>query len=285
MADVVAVLGAGTMGRGIAQVAAQAGHDVRLRDVDPRQLNAALANIKATLDKGVQLGKVTPTAASAALERIRLQTDPRAAVQGAGWVIEAVPEILELKRTVFREIEGHVDPDAVLATNTSSLSIAKIADATNDPTRVVGLHFFNPPHLLKLLEIVTGPRTRPDVVARSVAFAKGLGKDPIVVKDSPGFASSRLGVVLGLEAIRMLEQGVASAGDIDKAMELGYQHPMGPLKLTDLVGLDVRLAIAEHLHAEFGGDQYQPPELLRSLVREGKLGKKAGAGFYSYKNP
>lgn len=285
MSEVVAVLGAGTMGRGIAQVAAQAGHEVRLHDVDARQLNAALAAIKAALDKGVQLGKVPPELVDATLQRIRLQTDPGAAVRGAAWVIEAVPEDLKLKQNVFREVEAFLGHDAVLATNTSSLSITKIAEATTDPTRVVGLHFFNPPHLLKLLEIVTGARTRPDIVERSIRFAKGIGKEPIVVKDSPGFASSRLGVVLGLEAIRMVEQGVASAPDIDKAMELGYQHPMGPLKLSDLVGLDVRLAIAEHLHAELGGAQYEPPALLRRLVHEGKLGKKAGAGFYTYKNP
>jgi len=281
----VAVLGAGTMGRGIAQVAAQGGFEVRLRDVDPRQLNAALAQIKANLDKGVQLGKVTSGAASQALERIRLQTDPGAAVRGARWIIEAVPEDLELKKGVLREVEVHADRDAILATNTSSLSITKIATAAKDPGRVVGLHFFNPPHLLKLLEIVRGEKTRPETIEHSLGFARALGKEPIVVKDSPGFASSRLGVVLGLEAIRMLEQGVAGAEDIDKAMELGYQHPMGPLKLTDLVGLDVRLAIAEHLHKELGGEQYRAPDVLRRLVREGKLGKKAGAGFYSYKNP
>jgi 3-hydroxybutyryl-CoA dehydrogenase len=183
---------------------------------------------------------------------------------------------------VFGEAEPLVGADTVLATNTSGLSITKIAQPMQRPDRVVGLHFFNPPHLLKLLEVVQGAKTSPATIERSLAFAKRLGKEPILVKDSPGFASSRLGIVLGLEAIRMLEQGVASAADIDRAMELGYNHPMGPLKLTDLVGLDVRLAIADHLHGELKQDQYRAPDLLRRLVAQGKLGKKSGEGFYKY---
>jgi 3-hydroxybutyryl-CoA dehydrogenase len=282
MTEVVAVLGAGIMGRGIAQVAAAAGFDVRLRDVDPRQLNVAINAIKESLDKGVHLGKLSAADASAALQRIRPLADAQQAVTGAAWIIEAVPERLELKQTVFREVDALVDDAAILATNTSGLSVTRIGAATRDPGRVVGLHFFNPPHLLKLLEVVRGATTRPEVVEKSLAFARRLGKQPIVVQDSPGFASSRLGVVLGLEAIRMLEQGVASAQDIDTAMELGYNHPMGPLKLTDLVGLDVRLAIADHLHRELGGEQYRAPALLRQMVAEGRLGKKSGRGFYQY---
>jgi 3-hydroxybutyryl-CoA dehydrogenase len=281
--DAVCVLGAGTMGRGIAQVCAQAGHPVRLRDVQSDVLEKARAAIQQALDKGVQLGKVQASDAKATLERIRLETDLATAARGARWVIEAVPEDLALKQRVLKEAEAHLGSEAVLATNTSSLGIGQIAHALSRPERFVGLHFFNPPHLLRLLEIVHGPKTAPAIVTAAVEFAKHLGKDPIIVKDSPGFASSRLGLVLGLEAIRMLEEGVASAADIDKAMELGYNHPMGPLKLTDLVGLDVRLSIAEHLARTLNDERFRPPALLRRLVAEGKLGKKSGQGFYSYK--
>lgn len=278
----VAVLGAGTMGRGIAQVAAQAGFDVRLRDVDPSILNKARAAIDASLAKGVELGKVAPEAKAKALSRLGTTTDLSQAVRDAELVIEAVPEDLALKQRVFAETQGLVTSEAILATNTSSLSISTIAEAVRSRDRVVGMHFFNPPHLLKLLEVVRGRETAPGVVETAVAVARRMGKEPIVVQDSPGFASSRLGLALGLEAIRMLEQGVASPEDIDKAMELGYNHPMGPLKLTDLVGLDVRLAIADHLHRELKSDAFRPPELLRKMVTGGKLGRKTGQGFYSY---
>jgi 3-hydroxybutyryl-CoA dehydrogenase len=181
----------------------------------------------------------------------------------------------------FREVDVAAPAHAILATNTSSLSVTEIAGAVSTPARVVGLHFFNPVPIMKLLEIVKGLRTSDETVQRMRVLAERLGKDPIVVRDWPGFASSRLGVALGAEAIRMLEQGVASAEDIDKAMELGYRHPMGPLRLTDLVGLDVRLAILEHLHREVG-EQFRPPTLLRQMVRAGKLGRKSGEGFYRY---
>lgn len=282
MTERVAVLGAGTMGRGIAQVCAQAGLEVSLRDVSEGILRNAIDQVRATLEKGVQLGKTKPEDAAAALARIHPETDLGRAADNAAWIIEAVPEQLELKQRVLAEAERHAGPEAILATNTSSLSITKIAAAGADSKRFVGLHFFNPPHLLRLLEVVRGRSTSPETLAASIAFARRLGKEPIVVEDAPGFASSRLGVVLGLEAIRMLEQRVASAADIDKAMELGYNHPMGPLKLTDLVGLDVRLAIADHLHRELGQEQYRAPELLRTMVREGRLGKKSGQGFYTY---
>lgn len=281
--ETVCILGAGTMGRGIAQVCAQAGYAVRLRDVNMEILDKSKAAVKQALDKGVQLGKVQPADASSTLERLTLHTDLATAARGATWVIEAVPEDVHLKQRVLKEAEAHLDADALLATNTSSLSISRIAEALERPHRFVGLHFFNPPHLLKLLEVVHGAKTERKVVDAAVAFAQRLGKDPIVVKDSPGFASSRLGLALGLEAIRMLEEGVASAADIDKAMELGYNHPMGPLKLTDLVGLDVRLAIAEHLAKTLNDQRFRPPETLRRMVKEGKIGKKSGEGFYSYK--
>lgn len=278
----VAVIGAGTMGAGIAQVAAQAGFEVALYDVEAALVERGLGRIRASFEEGIARGKVAAADRDAALARTRGGADLGAAVGAADLVIEAAPEDLALKRRIFAEVDALAPAAAILASNTSSLSIGAIAAATARPERVLGMHFFNPPPLMKLLEIVRGARTADATVAAARAAALRMGKEPIVVKDSPGFASSRLGVALGLEAIRMLEEGVASAEDIDKAMELGYRHPMGPLRLTDLVGLDVRLAIAEHLHRELKAEQYRAPELLRRLVREGKLGKKSGEGFYRY---
>jgi len=196
-------------------------------------------------------------------------------------VIEAIPEDLGLKQRVFSQLETHYGPSTMLASNTSSLPISGVASALTDPDRCLGLHFFNPVPISSLVEIVVGEATAADRVTEAQSWVEHLGKTPIVVQDSPGFASSRLGLVLGLEAIRMLESGVASAEDIDTAMELGYRHPMGPLKLTDLVGLDVRLSIAEHLATELG-DRFDPPALLREMVEDGKLGKKSGQGFYAW---
>ena len=275
----VAVLGAGTMGRGIAQVAALAGCEVRLRDVETRFAEGGLAKIRETLDGGVARGKLAAAERDAAAARLTATTSLADAVSGADAVIEAVPEDLALKRATFAEVEAHAPSSVLLATNTSSLRIATIAEGLREPARFVGMHFFNPAHILKLVEIVVGPATAPETVASARALGVRMGKDPIVVKDSPGFASSRLGLVIGLEAMRMLETGVASAEDIDKAMTLGYGHPMGPLKLTDLVGLDVRLAIAEYLEREIG-PAFAPPRILRDLVARGKLGKKSGEGFY-----
>jgi 3-hydroxybutyryl-CoA dehydrogenase len=197
-------------------------------------------------------------------------------------VIEAVPESLDLKTRIFGELDRIASSRAILATNTSSLPVGTIAAATRRPELVIGTHFFNPVPVMPLLEIVRAERTSQATVDAVVAFAGRLGKDPIVVRDAPGFATSRLGVLLGLEAIRMLEQGVAAAEDIDKAMTLGYKHPMGPLRLTDLVGLDVRLAIAEHFHRELASEAFRPPDLMRRMVAEGKLGKKTGQGFYRW---
>ena len=278
----VAVLGAGTMGRGIAHVAALAGHDTRLFDVDADTLEGAIDSIRANLDKGVELGKVEAGDRDAALERLRATSDLGDAVGGADVVIEAVPEDLALKRRVLADVAGRVPATTVLASNTSSLSITEIASAVEGAERVIGMHFFNPVHIMALLEVVRGERTTDRVVEQAVEFAERLGKEPIVVRDSPGFASSRLGVALGLEAIRMVEEEVASPRDIDRAMELGYRHPMGPLRLTDLVGLDVRLEIARYLQRELGGDRFRPPDLLERMVEEGRLGKKTGEGFYEW---
>lgn len=278
----VAVLGAGTMGRGIAHVTALAGFETRLYDVDAGSLANALESIRRRLGKGVELGKVDAEDRDAAVGRLRSTVDVADAVSGADLVIEAVPEKLELKREVLSEALRHLEPAGVVASNTSSLSITAIAEGLDGPERVLGLHFFNPVHIMALVEVVRGERTTDRVLEQAVEFAEKLGKQPIVVRDSPGFASSRLGVALGLEAIRMLEEDVASARDIDRAMELGYRHPMGPLKLTDLIGLDVRLEIARYLHHELGGDRFRPPALLERMVREGRLGKKSGEGFYTW---
>ncbi|MFW6023167.1 MAG: 3-hydroxyacyl-CoA dehydrogenase family protein [Myxococcota bacterium] len=277
----VSVLGAGTMGHGIAQVCAQAGYEVRLHDVDEAALARALERIHASLGKLAAKGRVAPDSVGAIGARIRRTTDDRDALEGADVVIEAAPERLELKLELFRAIDRHAPEHALLATNTSSISITEIAGITARPEQVVGLHFFNPVPVMDLVEIIRGLRTGDGALQRARTFVQALGKEAVVVRDWPGFATSRLGVALGAEAIRMLEQGVASAEDIDRAMELGYRHPMGPLKLTDLVGLDVRLAILEHLHRELG-EQFRPPALLRQLVRAGKLGRKTGEGFYTY---
>lgn len=279
----VAVLGAGTMGHGIAQVCAMAGCTTRLQDLGQSQVDAGLAKIAANLDAGIARGKVSEDQKRETLARLTGTTLVEDAVEGADLVIEAAPEKLELKREIFSLVAARVRPDAVLGTNTSSLSISDIAAPIDHPERVIGLHFFNPVHIMKLLEIVVGEQTSAAVTERMRAFAGRIGKEPIVVKDTPGFATSRLGLVIGLEAIRMVEQGVATAEDIDKAMTLGYGFPMGPLKLTDLVGLDVRLSIAEYLADKLEhGEHFRPPQLLRDMVTQGKLGKKSGRGFYEW---
>jgi 3-hydroxybutyryl-CoA dehydrogenase len=276
----VAVLGAGTMGHGIAHVAALSGCTVALYDVDPDAAARAVGKVRANLDKGVELGKLDAAVRDAASARLRPAAELADACEGVDCVVEAVPERLELKTRLFAAVD-RLAPAALLATNTSSLSIASIAAAVADPGRLIGMHFFNPVHLMKLCEVVRHATSDASAITAAVALAERWGKTPILVNDSPGFASSRLGLVIGLEAIRMVEAGVASAADIDTAMKLGYGHPMGPLELTDLVGLDVRLGIAEYLSGELG-PTFTPPELLRRLVAEGKLGKKSGEGFYRW---
>ena len=277
----VTVLGTGTMGQGIAQVAAQSGHTTRLFDtVDGRAL-AAVKGIGAQLEKLLGKAKITSDQRHQAMNRLSAATDARDACAGADIVIEAVPEDMALKIEVLKPLLEVLGAHALIGTNTSSLSITELGTRLGVPERTVGLHFFNPPAVMELVEVVRGLGTSEAAVTRAVDFARGLGKTPIVVRDVPGFATSRLGVILGAEAMRMLETGVASAADIDRGMELGYRHPMGPLKLTDLVGLDVRLAILEHLTREIG-EQFRPPPILRTMVRAGKLGKKTGEGFYNW---
>jgi 3-hydroxybutyryl-CoA dehydrogenase len=280
--ETVAVLGAGTMGAGIAQVCAQAGSSVILQDVTDEFAQKGLSRVRDFLQKGVEKGKVTALQRDDVLARITTTTDRVRACRTAHLVVEAVPEKLELKNGLFREIGAVVAPACVLASNTSSLSLAKVFAGVVGPERCIGMHFFNPVPLMALLELVRTAATSQATIDAATEFGKQLGKEPILVKDSPGFASSRLGVYLGLEAIRMLEGGVASAEDIDKAMVLGYGHPMGPLRLTDLVGLDVRLAIADYLAKELSHPGFKVPELMRKMVAEGKLGKKTGQGFYRW---
>ena len=275
------ILGAGTMGNGIAQVCAQAGMQVVLFDINDDAVATGLANIKRMLAKAVEKGKASSEDVAATMSRLSTSTDLTGSCEGAQLVVEAIPEKLELKQSVMAQIESAVADDCLIASNTSSLSITRISAGMNHPQRFLGMHFFNPVPLMALLEVVVGEQTGAANCDLAVELSKRLGKEPIVVQDAPGFASSRLGVCIGLEAMRMVEDGVASAADIDKAMELGYRHPMGPLRLTDLVGLDVRLGIAEYL-CEKLGDRFAPPQILRDMVAEGKLGKKSGEGFYKW---
>jgi 3-hydroxybutyryl-CoA dehydrogenase len=277
----VAVIGSGTMGSGIAQVAARAGYETALFDAAPGVAQKALERVGESLARAVDKGKCTAAERTQTLGRLRPFTSLDEAAGFADLVIEAAPEDLALKKELFAKLSRAARSEAILASNTSSLPITAIASAAKGPERVIGLHFFNPVPVMKLLEIVQGERTAPLVVAVARAVGARLGKEVVVVRDAPGFATSRLGLALSLEAMRMVEEGVASVEEIDRAIELGYGHPMGPLKLTDVVGLDVRLAIAEHLCDELG-ERFRPPQLLRRMVRAGKLGKKAGEGFYKY---
>ena len=274
------VIGGGRMGAGIAQVFATAGASVTVVEADRRAGAAALERLGDTLRRAAERGKLTGDPA-AVLDRITFTDEPAAWPAGPDLVIEAVPEDAGLKIDVLARAERAVGDDTVLATNTSSLSIAGLAEGLRRPERFVGMHFFNPVPASDLVEVVVGPQTGDTARDAARSWAAGLGRTAIVVRDSPGFATSRLGVLLGLEAIRMLEEGVADAAGIDRAMELGYRHPMGPLRSTDLVGLDVRLAIAEHLHRELG-ERFAPPRLLRDKVARGELGRKTGQGFHTW---
>lgn len=281
----IVVIGAGTMGHGIAQVAAMAGFQTTLCDLDAQSLERATNAVRGNLDKGVSRGKVDAGTAKEALARLSTSTSVDEAATDAQVVVEAVYESLELKQKIFKALAKSAPSDAILATNTSSLSLESIANSLEAGARprFVGMHFFNPVHIMKLVEIVRHQGTSENSVAVAKQLAEKMGKSPIVVADSPGFASSRLGVVIGLEAMRMVEEGVASAEDIDTAMKLGYGHPMGPLELTDHVGLDVRLAISQYL-TEVMGDKYAPPSILKNKVESGALGKKTGQGFYTWKD-
>jgi len=278
----VAVIGAGTMGAGIAQVCAQTGWNTRLYDAFPESLTKGMVAIEAFWDKGIERGKTTSTQKAEWSENLRGVNDLAEGVEGADLVIEAVPESMQLKQDIFAKLERLAPSHAMLATNTSGLPISEIAQSTGCPERVIGMHFFNPVPLMSLLELVRHDTVSEETIAAAQSIGSGMGKTTIVVRDVPGFATSRLGVVLGNEAIRMLADGVASASDIDTAMRLGYRHPMGPLELSDLVGLDVRRDILNNLADAFDDESYRPHPLLDRLVEAGDLGKKTGEGIYDW---
>jgi len=277
----ILIVGGGTMGRGIASICATSGFRTLLFEAEEDVRGRLRKEIESSWQRATERGKLSRDAASRAAAQLEI---PEALVPppDLAIAIEAVPESLELKRRIFRELDRLAPAQTVLASNTSSLSITAIAGATNRPAQVIGIHFFNPPAAMMLVEIVCGPETSPQTEARARELVAALGKTAIRVADSPGFATSRLGVALGLEAMRMVEEGVASAEDIDRAMELGYGHRMGPLKTSDLVGLDVRLSIAEALASNLDGVRFAPPSILREMVARGDLGKKAGRGFYHW---
>ena len=278
----VAVIGAGTMGAGIAQVCAQAGWQTNLFDAYPEGLERGMNTINEFWDNGIARGKTTPEQKEEWSANIHTFSDMRNAVKDVDLVIEAVPEIMEIKARIFHVLSIETKEDCILATNTSSLSISDIAQASDRPDKVIGMHFFNPVPLMKLLEIVRHDGCSDKTVQVAQTVGAYMGKESILVNDVPGFATSRLGVVLGNEAVRMLADGVASASDIDTAMRLGYRHPMGPLELSDLVGLDVRRDILNSLAESFEDESYRPHDLLNRLVSEGSLGKKAGKGIYNW---
>lgn len=278
----VAVIGAGTMGAGIAQVCAQTGWQTRLYDTFPDGLHKGMDSIHAFWDKGIARGKTTEQQKSEWSTNLSSHEDISEAVSSADLVIEAVPEVMELKQSIFRQLEEMAPSHAILATNTSGLQIGEIASATGCPERVIGMHFFNPVPLMSLLELVRHESCSDETVESAQSIGSAMGKETILVGDVPGFATSRLGVVLGNEAIRMLADGVASASDIDTAMRLGYKHPMGPLELSDLVGLDVRRDILNSLAEAFDDERYLPHPMLDRLVEAGDLGKKTGKGIYEW---
>jgi 3-hydroxybutyryl-CoA dehydrogenase len=277
----VAVIGSGLMGRGIAYAAALGGYRTIVHDASSEALARALSQIGRDLDAGVARGKVAPAGAEAARARLSTLAELDDAARAADFVIEAVPEDLGLKRSVFARLDALARPGVVLSSNTSALSIAQIAAATGRRDRVLGMHFFNPVPKMKLVEIVRGPETSEAAVAVTAEVARGMGKETIVVKESPGFVTSRINALIGNEAFHMLGEGIATAEDIDKGVKLGLNHPMGPFEMVDLVGLDTRLAVLEHLHRTLG-EKYRPAPLLVQHVKAGRLGRKSGRGVYEY---
>jgi 3-hydroxybutyryl-CoA dehydrogenase len=279
--ETVAVLGAGTMGRGIAHVAAAAGYATWLFDTERAALDSAVATIRRNLDKGVAIGKVTSETAEAAKRNLSVASELPVAVEAADLVIEAIPEQMELKLSTFERVAEHAPAAALFASNTSALSITEMAGASGRPERFAGMHFFNPVHIMRLVELVRGLETSEETLETMREVAVRMGKEVVVVNESPGFVTSRINALIGNEAFRMLETGVSTAEGIDTALKLGLNHPMGPFELVDLVGLDVRLSILEFLQSTLG-DTYRPSNLLRRYVKAGRLGRKVGKGVYTY---
>jgi len=279
--ETITVLGAGTMGRGIAHVAALSGYNAKLNDVSREVLDKARRAIERNLDKGVSLGKVDAGDAEAALERLTLHDNLSDSVADTDLVIEAVPEDIRLKLETFRKIEELAPERALFATNTSGLSVTEIAASTKRADRFAGMHFFNPVHIMKLVELVRGLETSDETLERMAQVAHAMGKTVVTVNESPGFVTSRINAMIGNEAFRMLQEGVASPEDIDAALKLGLNHPMGPFEMVDLVGLDIRLSILRYLHQTLG-EAYRPSRLLVQYVQAGRLGKKVGRGVYDY---
>lgn len=277
----ITVLGAGTMGLGIAHVSALAGYETRLFDVAPEALDRARQTVHRNLDKGVEKGKLDAGDAAGAKEKLEFDTELSAAVATADLVIEAAPESIELKVEIFGQVVAACPEHALLASNTSGLSITEMAAATDRPERFAGMHFFNPVHLMRLIELVRGLETSAATLAALAEVGERMGKEVVTVKESPGFVTSRINALIGNEAFRMLEAGVASPEDIDKALKLGLNHPMGPFEMVDLVGLDIRLSILRFLHQTLG-DTYRPTTLMEQYVKGGRLGRKTGRGVYAY---
>jgi len=277
----IAVVGAGIMGRGIAYVSALGGYHTVLQDANAEALDKGLGDIRATFEKGVDLGKVENAVATGAIKRLKTVHGLEDAAREADLVIEAVPERMDLKIEIFSTLDRVTAPHAVLATNTSSLSVTEMAAATNRPKQVVGMHFFNPVHRMKLLEIVRALETSDETIAAATDVGVRMGKECVVVRESPGFVTSRINAMIGNEAFYMLQEGVASAEDIDKALKLGLNHPMGPFELVDLVGLDTRLSILRFLHRTLG-EKFRPCPLMEQYVAAGRLGRKSGRGVYDY---
>ncbi|HEX5473378.1 MAG TPA: 3-hydroxyacyl-CoA dehydrogenase NAD-binding domain-containing protein [Vicinamibacterales bacterium] len=277
----IAVLGAGTMGHGIAHAAISAGYATRMYDVSDIAIERGRAGIEAIVAKGVELGKMDATSAQQALARLETTTDPAVALAGVDFVVEAAPERIDLKLALFARIEALAPPHAVVASNTSALSLTELAGSLKDPSRVAGMHFFNPVHKMKLIEIVRALESSDPTIQAIEDVSKAMRKETVLVRESPGFITTRVNASIGNEAFYMLMEGVASARDIDKALKLGLNHPMGPFELVDLVGLDTRLSILDYLHRSMG-EKYRPCPLLVQYVKAGRLGRKVGKGVYEY---